>query len=439
MPQNIFPNPIEEPVYSQQVNDIISQKPSWIVRNGIGLFLFIFSCIIAITYFVQYPDIVNANARLVSVNPPIELKTKTAGKLLQLNVAEKDSVQQGTIIAILESVANADKLLQLNNVLVKVKAMVDAGQTSVAIQYYEDQHKAFALGTGLGEVQEGYHNFMNAYQVFRQYLLQGFYIKKKAMLQGDLIFLQKMKQNFVQQKNLLQEDIALASKNFSANESLNKDKVVADVEYRNEKSKFIGKKMSLPQLNASIIGNESSLHEKQKEIMQLENEIAQQKMIFTEALNSYLAQLQQWQANYLITAPFAGRVAFADFILVNQFYPANQTICLVNPGRSNYYAQVFISQNNFGKVHPGQHVLLKLPSYPYREFGSIKGKLHYISQIPTDSGFAGKINLPQGLLTNQQKTLQYREGLIANAEVITENRRLIHRLFSSLYDVFERK
>ncbi len=439
MPQNIFPNPIEEPVYSQQVNDIISQKPSWIVRNGIGLFLFIFSCIIAITYFVQYPDIVNANARLVSVNPPIELKTKTAGKLLQLNVAEKDSVQQGTIIAILESVANADKLLQLNNVLVKVKAMVDAGQTSVAIQYYEDQHKAFALGTGLGEVQEGYHNFMNAYQVFRQYLLQGFYIKKKAMLQGDLIFLQKMKQNFVQQKNLLQEDIALASKNFSANESLNKDKVVADVEYRNEKSKFIGKKMSLPQLNASIIGNESSLHEKQKEIMQLENEIAQQKMIFTEALNSYLAQLQQWQANYLITAPFAGRVAFADFIQVNQFYPSNQTICLVNPGRSNYYAQVFIAQNNFGKVQPGQQVLLKLPSYPYREFGSIKGKLHYISQIPTDSGFAGKINLPQGLLTNQQKTLQYREGLIANAEVITENRRLIHRLFSSLYDVFERK
>lgn len=64
--------------------------------------------------------------------------------------------------------------------------------------------------------------------------------------------------------------------------------------------------------------------------------------------------------------------------------------------------------------------------------GSLKGKLDFISQIPTDSGFLAKIILPKGLYSNQHKTLQYREGLIADAEIITSDRKLIERFFSSL-------
>ncbi len=38
--------------------------------------------------------------------------------------------------------------------------------------------------------------------------------------------------------------------------------------------------MTIPQVNAAIVSNESSQHEKDKEIDQLDNEIAQQKEIF---------------------------------------------------------------------------------------------------------------------------------------------------------------
>ena len=97
----------------------------------------------------------------------------------------------------------------------------------------------------------------------------------------------------------------------------------------------------------------------------------------------------------------AGSIAFSDFIQVQQFYPVNQTICLVNPNTTQYYAQVHITQNNFGKLKTGQEVLLKLSAYPFQEFGSLKGQLNFISTIPTDSGFIGKILLPAGLQTNQ--------------------------------------
>lgn len=425
-------------VYSPEVKDIISQKPTWIVQHGITLFFVLLCAMIAVTWFIQYPDIVHATAKLVSVNPPIELKTKTAGKLVHLYVSENDSVQKGAVIAVQESVADASNVLELWQALLQIKRLMSDSGSLQAIKQYEQDARKTGWGTGLGEVQEGYRNFVSAYQLFRQYLNEGYYVKKRSMLSGDLVFLQKLQQNYLEQKTLLQEDVGLAAGNFSSSELLNKNKVVADVEFRNEKSRFIGKKMSLPQVDASLIGAASALHEKQKEIQELENNIAQQKTIFIEALNSFIGQLEEWQNIYLLKAPFAGRVVFPDFMNVNQYYPANQTICILNPGSSSFYGQVFIRQNNFGKTRIGQQVLLKLPAYPHQEFGSIKGKLSFISTIPADSGFAAKITLPNGLHSSTHKALQYREGLLANAEIITSDRRLIERLFSSLSSMMQR-
>ncbi len=426
-------------VYSTEVNDIISSRPGWLVRNGILLFLIILLIIIISTFFIEYPDIVNANAKLVSINPPVEIKTKLSGKLIRLYSKEKDTVSKGTIIGVLESVADADKVIALENASQQIKYMMDRGETISAIHYFEEKYQANGWNTGLGELQADYNSFLISHRLFKQYLERGFYLKKKEMLNADISFMQKLHSNLLQQKGMQEEDVALAEKNFKANESLNKDKVIADVEYRNERSKFINKSLSLPQLNASILSNEASMHEKRKEILQLENEISQQRNIYEQALNSFIVALEQWQDKYLIIAPITGKVVFADFIQVNQYYPTGQTICLVNPANTSVYAQLQIPQNNFGKIKPGQQVLLKLPAYPYQEFGILKGELDYISQIPTDSGFVGKIKLPNGLLTNQQKYLQYREGLKAQVEIITSERKLSDRLFSSLKSVLDRQ
>ena len=106
---------------------------------------------------------------------------------------------------------------------------------------------------------------------------------------------------------------------------------------------------------------------------------------------------------------------------------------------SHHYAQVQIPQHNFGKVRAGQSVFLKLSAYPYQEFGALKGQLAFVSMIPSDSGFTGRVNLPAGMLTNQQKELHYQEGLTANAEIVTSDRKLSDRIFSSLRGLLDRK
>lgn len=438
MPETSSTAITDQTIYSPQIRDIISYNPVWIVRNGIMLFLVITGLIILMSFFIEYPDIVTANAKLVSVNPPVELKTKVSGKLIRLYANEKDSVTKGTIIGEMESLADAGKIIELSGTIIKVKELITVSETGSAINFFENNYSRKGWDVGLGEVQEAYHIFMTSYRLFRQYLENGFYVRKKTLLDTDINFLLRLQQNLLLQKGMQQEDVTLAEKTFEANENLNKDKVISPFDYRNERSKLIIKSLGLPQISASLINNESAIHEKRKEILQLENEIMQQKNAFSQSLNNFMAALNQWQNNYLIKAPVNGKIAFSEFIQENQFYPVNQTICLVNPHNTQYYAQVQIPQNNFGKIKVGQKVLLKLPAYPYQEFGSLKGQLKFISTIPSDSGFIGKILLPAGLHTSQQKDLQYREGLKAHAEIITSDRKLSDRILSSFRNLLDR-
>jgi HlyD family secretion protein len=213
---------------------------------------------------------------------------------------------------------------------------------------------------------------------------------------------------------------------------LKEEKVISAKELRDEKSKRINKEMSLPQINASIINNESLQNEKRKEIAELENQIQQQKDIFIQALNTFKSQVDNWKRNYLLIAPIDGAVSFSSFIQENQQLRQGQVVCYINPGNTNYYVEALISQYNFGKIKTGQPVLLKFSAYPYQEFGSVKGVIEIINSTPSDSGYMAKVSLPEGLMTNYRKQIHYKTGLSLEADIITENMNLLQRLFYGL-------
>lgn len=252
------------------------------------------------------------------------------------------------------------------------------------------------------------------------------------MLNKDLTFIQKLHDNLLEQKDLITEDLHLSQKNYNANKILNDDKVIADGEFRNESSKLITKKLTLPQINSSIINNEAQQNEKQKEITELQNAITQQKNNFIQSLNTFKSQIEDWKYKYLLISPINGKITFATFLQENQQLQINQIICFINPENTEYYAEIYIPQTNFGKVKIGQDVLLKFNSYPYQEYGSIIGKIKFISNINTDSGYLAKVILPNGLNTSFGKHIQFRDGLIAQGEIITKNMRLLQRFYYNI-------
>jgi len=236
----------------------------------------------------------------------------------------------------------------------------------------------------------------------------------------------------LKQKELEEQDLELSQKTFSANETLRDKKVLAELDYNDEKSKFLNKKMSMPQINNAIIGNESDQNAKEKEIAELDNTIIQQKIIFQQALGTLKSQVDEWEKKYLLIAPTDGKVTFVALIQENQQLQSAQTICYINPENTHYFAQLMIPQANLGKVAVGQKVLLKFSSYPFQEFGAVYGKIEFISPVATDAGYFAKIALQNGLTTNYGKQIFYRDGLQGNAEIITKDLRLLQRFYYDL-------
>jgi HlyD family secretion protein len=105
-------------------------------------------------------------------------------------------------------------------------------------------------------------------------------------------------------------------------------------------------------------------------------------------------------------------------------------------GNNGCYAELFVPQDKETQIQPGQKVLLKLAAYPFREYGTVEGRIDSIMPGAGSSGLTVKVTLTNGLTTNYRKQLPYRDGLAAEADIITADRRLSERLIDKMKKSF---
>ncbi|QGW29473.1 HlyD family efflux transporter periplasmic adaptor subunit [Phnomibacter ginsenosidimutans] len=419
------------PAMEDSFTALLSHRPPWLVRWGIVLFGALLGLLLAATWFIHYPDRVQATGTLMATHLPQELVVRTDGRLQHLFVSEGDSVPQGRLIAVMQSTANYEHLLRLQQMTDSLHHEMANANPTAALHWYH-QFQEIAGSFRMGEVQADFQQLMAAIQTFTQYLQQGYYQQKMQMLRQDLAFLQAQQKILQQQQQLTQQDIALAADNFAASNKLANQQVIAPVELRNEQSKWVNKQLQGPQVSAALLNNNMQAHDKQKEIAQLNNEIAQQTEIFKQALQQWQAKLAAWQQQYLIVAPCNGRLSLNGFLQAGANMQRGQSIGSVVPPNAGYYVAVTLSQYNFGKLKIGQQARLRFTAYPYEEFGTVAAQLTGIKTLPTDSGYMGKLMLPNGLVTDKHIALSYRHGLQAQVDIVTDNRRLLQRLLDGI-------
>ncbi len=423
--KNTFSNHVNE------IEEIISNKPPLIVRWGTVYFFFVLAGIGLVSWFIKYPDIVVARAKLNSVNAPKEVITRTEGKLIKIVIKENERVEAGQVLGFMESIGNHQSILTIGKQIDSINNLISQNRTDEITHFFPDYSNQ-QFSSNLGELQTPYQTFIQSFITFRDFLGSGFFLRKKKMLQTDMQNIQKLNAILASQKILLNQDLTLSNETYDANKSLANDKVISSLDYRNEKSKLIAKQLSLPQINSSIVTNESQQNEKRKEIAELENQLLVQKNTFIQALQTIKSQVQAWEFKYLLKAPVAGTISFTGFFQENQEIKIGQTLFYVQPDSIAYFIEMLVPQYNFGKVKKGQQVLLKFQAYPFEQYGAVVGKIDYINTTPSDSGYLAKVSLPQGLISNYKKPLQYRNGLLAQADIITENMRLLQRFYYNL-------
>ena len=411
---------------SEAAQEIISHQPGFLEKWALLLFLCILFILIGGTWFIRYPDIIEAHGKLTSDNAPKEIIPLQSGRLIKLFVKNGTQIKKGEMIAWLESTANTGELLSLSAKLDSSLLFLSEGKSENVSALFQNKYQ------NLGEIQGLYQTFNTTLQQYNDYLVNGFYVRKKATLLSDMTTLQQMNDAIEKQKILMKQDEDSSHKTLAMNKILLDQKVISQEEYRQERSKYLNKQMAIPQINQTILSNQNQQRNKLQDLDQLNHDILQQKLIFEQALQTLKSNIEDWKRKYIIQSPIDGTVFFTLPLQTNKFIEQGKLLGYINPPDSKFYAEVSLPQNNLGKIDTGMQVQLRFDAYPYQELGFVKGKLDYISSVASDSGFLATVRLQNGLETNMHKYIQYKNGLRAQALIITKDMRLLERMYYSV-------
>ncbi len=414
-------------IRSEEVQELIARPPRWLLRWGITLVALVLAGVLTGAWVLRYPDVVRASFKLTSLNAPKAVLTRSEGKLVRLLVSDHATVRAGQALAYLESTARHEDVLRLMAELERAGNLARRDQLEgLTTLHQHDFHQ-------LGELQSSFQTFEQAHIQLRAYLAGGFHSQKKRLLQREVRDLAALAANLGEQRALQQRDQQLAQDDFEVQQRLANDNVIAPLELKREESKRLARDFPLQQTGAALLNNGVAQRAKQKEILELDQQVAEQRDQFLQTLNTLRSAAEAWKAKYVVSAPVAGRVVFPSFVQESQHLTLGQELFYVAPAHTEFFGELRVPQQNFGKVKAGQTVLVKFSGYPFQEFGAVRGRIESIAEVPVrDSVFLAKVALPAGLTTNFGKTLSYKTGLSASAEILTDETRLLEKLFYNL-------
>ncbi|CAG4989459.1 hypothetical protein DYBT9275_00297 [Dyadobacter sp. CECT 9275] len=411
--------------WSEAVRDFIEQPPQWLVRWGtLSLFAVIVAAS-AIGWVIHYPTIVRTDFRLISDNLPKPVLLKVDGRIEDLFVRENQRVQVGNILAYVESTARHDEILDLERGLNEIGLILKGKDlsrlSSIRLNRYEH----------LGDVQSAYQNFQQAFVQVRTLYGEKFYSKKRRLLLNDIIRSETLDQHLTDQQKIYVRDAELAEKEFGVNRKLHNSKVIADLDLYKEESKALAKQLPIKNIEVSRVNNNTQKNAKQSELLELDRTVYEQTEGFGQALNTLRSTIESWKSKYLLTAPASGNIFFSTTMQEKQSLRVGAEVMYVGAPTNNYLGEIRIIQANSGLVNVGQRVLVKFQGYPFEEYGAVEGTVSSIAKVPSadNSYFLANVFLPNGLKTNFGRTLVYKTGMSASAEIVTEELRLIERLF----------
>ncbi|MEO6523033.1 MAG: HlyD family efflux transporter periplasmic adaptor subunit [Mucilaginibacter sp.] len=422
MPE-VYANSNEEIRHTDDMQDIITTVPSWLLRWGITLFFIVLVLIFSLSAFIRYPDIVKTSIKIESPNSPKPVVSRISGELTRLLIKENDMVSTGQPLAYIESTGNHGAILNLLNTLKQVQIELLSNKT-----FTSGLLKQTNLSQ-LGELQMSYQTFYQQYIDYHSAVDDGFYLKKKSYLQKDLLNLNQQRDQLNSQKDIQQKDYKLASQEYEMHQKLEREKVESPAEFRTQESKYLSKKSPLVQTETALITASGTYSAKQKEILELDNQISDAKSKFSQSLNSLISQAEDWKTKYVLSASQGGKISFAGIVQENQVLKINQEVFYINPGNEQFFGQMAIPQANMGKVKLGQRVLVKLKSYPFEEYGMIRGKISYIADVPyRDSIFVSRVDFKIKGATDMKKPIHLKQGMMADAEIITQDATILQRI-----------
>ena len=407
---------------SEEVQEIISQVPAWPLRWGISLIFLLFIALLAISWFIRYPDVIKASV-VVTTNPaPINLVSRSAGKMLLLK-KQNENIAKDEVVAVLQTNASYLDVLGLEKIVATVE-----GSSS-----YKNIYSLLKQPIQVGELQSFLNNAIRSLQELIAFQQNDLHVKQNSHLQKQITSYKRLNINLTKQLNLMQQETVLSYEQFKTDSLLLTQKVIAPLDFNKAKGSYLAQQRSLKNTEASIISNQLQIDILEKQLTELEiDRSAKEDQLLTAAttsLNELTSQIKKWKEDYLFIAPTSGSLAYLGFIENDQFIESGKPLFALLSNSKQLIAKAELPVAGAGKVKVGQKVNIRLHNYPYEQFGMLHGKVESISQIPEKEKYTVLISLPEGMTSTYNKQLSFRPQLQGETDIITEDLRVLERVF----------
>jgi len=417
---------------SEEVQEILGTPPRWIVRWGTTVALLVLVLLAIVSYIIKYPDVIRATVVLTTAIPPESVIAKTNAQISELLVEDKDLVTKGTLLAILQSTADYDDMMLLDSEIQTLESMDDS-----ELQTYRP-----LLSLNLGqEVQISYSSFIEDFEEYMYEINSSNDITNIQQLRNQIATLNKSIKNNKSRLKNAQNELSLEIETF---ERLKKLYLKGTTRQQLTDARKIveSKENNVKVIKGLIHDDELRIQEINKDILRIsqnKDQLQSNRLVMVrEGVKRVRSSIDKWKQIHLITAPKDGLVSYPTFGRERRFVKTGEEVMAVVPeNQDSIVGKVLLNIAGSGKVKEGQKVIIKFDSYPYTEFGSVIGKVESTSLLPKDQQYLVEISLKNGLVTTYKKKLDFQQEMQGSAEIITEERRFVERIFDRFLALFE--
>jgi HlyD family secretion protein len=410
-----------EILYSDPVREIMGKPPKRILRWGTTIMFLVFVLFIFFAWLIRYPDTIPAPVEITTTNPPVTLVTKITGHINSLFVKEREKVNAGQLVALMETTASMKEIELL-------KQTIDTIKTPETLS-----SRLLPAFSELGELQGFYGTFLKNLSDLNNYMINDFYGSKIASLADEINGIQEFISRLSIKEKLYSENQRLEAKKYSRDSSLYASKVIAESGLENSHQSLLRVSMELQQARLDHSSKTIEISEKRQQLQDYRiTRIDEKEKLVSVLRESFLnlkAQINLWENTYLLISPIEGIVSFTKFWSANQSVVKDEPVVSIVPiDAGKFLGRINLKMERSGKVKTGMVVNIKLSGYPYMEYGMVRGIVKSKSLVPAEDAYVIEIELPNGLTTLYGKTLDFTQNMQGTAEIITENIRLIQKI-----------
>ena len=431
MPKNDLNN-IE--LRSEEVQEILTKVPHWMIRWGNLLFFCIIILLLLISWFVKYPDIIISEAIITTEIPPEKEYANVSGKLDVIFVSDNDKVMSNQPLAIIKNTATYNDILKLKQAIDTVK--VNNRSFSFPIDSFPILF--------LGEVESTYALFENSYIQYQLNKELQPFSNESIANRYSISELKRRLKGLYSQREINKTELSFKEKDLKRSKSLFDKGVISAQQYEDKQLEYAQAKRNYKNFESSISQTKEAISNANKtskgtEINRIKEEMTLLKSVI-QSFNQLKKAIKDWEFRYVLKSNIDGTVSFLNVWSINQSVNQGDLVFTVIPSQnSSFIGKLKTPSQNSGKIKVGQKVNIKLENYPDTEFGVLNGIIERISLIPDKEGnYFIDVELPKKLITSYKKEIGFKQEMRGTAEIVTEDLRLIERFFYQLRGVLKR-